>query len=263
MTTRTSSFIQYAVATVLVLSAIASAQPGDAGHPVPANRNATPVPASPDIRWDRVGNSSTGFHSHSMVQTAPTRFERTLATPAKLSAGGILGFGVALAIFFVIIYAKPIIRNDKAMGMVLGKPKEFSMRTSFVIAMLFAGIFITIGGVYWNVWNTPVVFDKTEGWCWKGDTLSEARSKSTDETPLAIPLDDIHAIQVLKFVSSSSNGDRTYYEVNVVRNDGARLVIVCHDSQEDILMDAAMLGRFLEVPVLKSWIGSPARPPRG
>ncbi|MEM7548447.1 MAG: hypothetical protein AAF363_02150 [Bacteroidota bacterium] len=123
---------------------------------------------------------------------------------------------------------------------------------SFVYAMLIpAGmglIFSLTGFIIYYFSLTPIVFDKREGYFWKG-RKSPSEVFNIDRIKHRMKLDDVHAIQLISERVSSNNGSYRSYEVNLVSSKGERVNVIDHGKLSTIREDADTLSKFLNVPV--------------
>lgn len=96
-----------------------------------------------------------------------------------------------------------------------------------------------------------IVFDKREGYVWKGIREPGEAHKGGSPRYLAT-IEDIHALQLISEYHSSSGDEMAgfrSYELNLVMKDGRRVNVVCHGWLEKIRMQASTLSEFLGKPV--------------
>ncbi|MDM8564507.1 hypothetical protein QUF74_02535 [Candidatus Halobeggiatoa sp. HSG11] len=118
------------------------------------------------------------------------------------------------------------------------------------IWILFIGLSFASSGVFLLYQSTtPTVFDKKNGFFWKGrENPSEVFDKST--LKYFTELEEIHALQLIfsPSTSSSCDGDDGY-ELNLVLKNGKRINVVEHGDLNRLRNDATTLSNFLEKPV--------------
>lgn len=103
------------------------------------------------------------------------------------------------------------------------------------------------GGVLLYFSSIPIVFDKRNGFYWRG---RRAPDEVYDGYALrnAAALREIHALQIL---SEYIGGETSYtsYELNLVLRDGERINVIDQAGRDKLRRDAATLADFLGVPV--------------
>jgi hypothetical protein len=94
----------------------------------------------------------------------------------------------------------------------------------------------------------PIVFDKREGFFWKGRV---APDQAFDENALKVftSLGEIHALQLIPTSGRRFTRGHELYELNLVLNDGERLNVVTHGVPYSLRKEAATLAEFLGKPV--------------
>ncbi|WP_169852907.1 hypothetical protein [Anaerohalosphaera lusitana] len=109
-------------------------------------------------------------------------------------------------------------------------------------------LLISVG--FWAFWyySRPMVFDKRSGLYHRGKLKSTAYGKRQKKDEKAIPLDDIHALQIIpKLVRDES--DYCYnYELNMVLKNGDRKNLLNVDRLKHVMPEANRLASFLEIP---------------
>ena len=193
-------------------------------------------PVAERTGWGPAKSGGASIRTHKFGIADSRRIEFMATWGLKLFCGvfSLLGLGVITA--FVVGLA-----TGSASDQGVGGPVAL-----FPVAMglLFAGIGV---GLYYFMAG-PIVFDKRSGWFWKG-RKSPAGVIRTEEINKACRLEEIHALQVLQELVSSSKNSYYSYELNLVLNDGSRINVVDHGSQKALREDAERLSRFLGVPV--------------
>jgi len=84
----------------------------------------------------------------------------------------------------------------------------------------------------------PVIFDKNAGLFWYGADTSKG-----------LPLDEIHAIQLLDERIRRDRASFRSYELNLIHKNGQRTLVVDHGKLNEVRDQAARLAIFLGVPV--------------
>lgn len=180
------------------------------------------------IDWGPLKSGGTNIKTHKLVAVSSQRMEYK----------GAIRF-VLFGLLFVIV----------GLGLTAF---VFMEGVSFWI-VLFGLVFAGPGAYIIKIALTPIVFDKTEGFFWKGK-VSPRQASDISEIKTIAELEKIYGIQVIKeYVKSSNKGrDTSYYsyEINLILNSGERLNVVDYGNANSILQDASTLSRFLNKPVL-------------
>ncbi len=180
------------------------------------------------IDWSPLVSGGSNFKTHKLVAVSPMRMEY------KPGIGIIL-----LGVLFVVV----------GLGV---SSFVFLEETSFMI--FFLGLVFLAPGVFviYSAFK-PIVFDKTEGYFWKGKT-APSQVADINELKTVAKLDDIYGIQVVKeYVRSSNDGKNTSYysyEINLVLQNGQRINVIDYGHATSILQDASRLAKFINKPVL-------------
>lgn len=122
--------------------------------------------------------------------------------------------------------------------------------TLLIFALLFGGIFLTVGLVMLYLFALPRVFDTFygcyyQGWQKPQHTMTMGRSKKHAITHL----NDIEAVQVLRESVRSKNGSYYSYEINLVLEDASRINVIDHGKHQAVIEDAETLAQALGVPL--------------
>lgn len=202
-------------------------------------------PLATEISWSPLAGGGTDSRTYEGVLVHPDRYE--FRTSKKMTTSGVLGtiLLIAIATFAVVMLPlMAILDNDNPNGMPLSLLLLF-VCFSIPIVLFFAWLI-------WYIWRDlrkSIVFDRSEGWYWKGptppsDTTAFRRGKN------ACRLAEIHALQILsEVVRHTKQGSFTSWELNLVLTDGTRLDVVDHGSESDLVADARTLATFLSVPI--------------
>ena len=183
-------------------------------------------PVATKTGWSSVGSRYTNIATHKLVQVTPQRLEFRSTLKAYASAGVFLLIGL----FF------------------FGHAVKSS--SSLLPGIIFFGIGVLM--VYFG--SVPFVFDKREGYLWKGRKKPENDSGEKHSAKKIALIEEVHAIQLLHdFVKKKtrSPGPRyvSTYEMNIVIADGSRVTVVRHCDKESMLKDAEKLSIFLGKPI--------------
>ena len=212
--------------------------------------NRTPVSVDPSRFGDRVAEATgwtwakkkdePNFGTHKLVEVTPYRIEFRATIGSKLLSTVFLlvGLGPLTGLSFYLISQGEII---------------FNIETIFLI--LFGLVFAGVGVLMFCVLAKPIVFDKTIGRFYKGkkpsnEMLGQFEPGTKDKS---IPLDRIHALQLIAKQCSSRRGPYYRCELNLVLGDGERINVVEHGKLKMIQEDAKTLSNFLGKPV---WDGT-------
>ena len=183
-------------------------------------------PVATETGWDCVGSGYTNIATHKLVQVTPQRLEFRTTIKAYASRGVFLLIGMCFLAYTV------------------------KSPSSLVPGVLFFGI----GALLMYFGSIPFVFDKREGYLWKGRKKPENDAVQEHSVRKIAMIDKVHAIQLLhEFVKrmTSTSGPRWVgtYEMNIVIADGSRVTVVRHCDKESMLKDAEKLSIFLGKPI--------------
>ncbi len=181
-----------------------------------------------NIDWEPLKSGGANFKTHKLVEVSSQRMEYK-ASVGNIIFGSIFllaGIGISSIIFFQV----------------------FS-----IWLLLFGLVFAAVGVFILKSALNPIVFDKSEGFFWKGKK-TPSMIADINELKVAAKLEDIYGLQVIKeYVKSSNKGrDTSYYsyEINLILNSGERLNVVDYGNANAILEDASKISKFLKKPVL-------------
>jgi len=190
-------------------------------------------PVAMQTNWTPVKSGGSNFQTHKLVMIDPNRQEFMATTGAKL-----------FYIIFILIGA----------GLLIGFPVAIiiSANISLELATLmpaFIGLVFLIAGISLYYFGTsPCVFDKRQGYFWKGrkspnEVLNKNKLKAFAD------LKKIHALQIISEYCRSDKNSYYSYELNLVLRDGKRVNVIDHGNYEKLIDDARMLASFLGKPV--------------
>lgn len=185
-------------------------------------------PVARRTSWHPCKSGGTNFRTHRLVQVSPDRLEM------KVTAGMVLFTGV-----FILFGSAALIGG------------LFAMREEgpgFLILLAFGAVFAGVGGFFLRSASCPIVFDRRKGSFWRGrkepDQVFDKASLKT-----CVPLENIHALQIISEYVSGNKSSYHSYELNLVLKDAGRVNVVDHGNLERLRTDAAQLSAFLGVPV--------------
>lgn len=177
------------------------------------------------IDWSPLKRGGTNFKTHSLIEVSKNRLEYKATLVYKIFALLFVGIGVALNLAFILIDDFPI------------------------FVALFGLVF---GGVGWFIYKRgtqPIIFDKSEGFYWKGK--SSPSQVNPVDIKIITKLEDIAGIQVIKERVKGDKSSYHSYEINLITDVNERINVVDHGNMNSILSDASIIAKFLEVPVLE------------
>jgi hypothetical protein len=96
--------------------------------------------------------------------------------------------------------------------------------------------------------STPMVFDKSNGWFWRGYGLGDDIDKIRRDKR-SLQLSDIYALQVMREQVQENKSSYISHELNLVLKDGSRHNILDHADEPTLLSDAQLLAGFLNVDI--------------
>lgn len=96
--------------------------------------------------------------------------------------------------------------------------------------------------------STPMVFDKSNGWFWRGYGLGEDINKIRQHRN-SLQLHEIYALQVMSEKVRIKKSSYISHELNLVLKDGSRRNILDHSDKPTLLSDAQLLADFLNVDI--------------
>lgn len=198
-------------------------------------------PLATEISWSPLAGGGTDSRTYEGVLVNPHRYE---FRPSKkmITGGVIVTVLVVISNVAWILFARNL--HPKT-------PFPWLLQLSWYL-FWYLPLPLFSAWLVWYIWRDlrkSIVFDRNEGWYWKGRT-----SPSEQATPRvrkdACRLAEIHALQILsEVVRHTKQGSFTSWELNLVLADGTRLDVVDHGSESDLVADARTLATFLSVPL--------------
>ncbi|MEM7372762.1 MAG: hypothetical protein AAF587_29345 [Bacteroidota bacterium] len=189
-------------------------------------------PIASQTAWGPAKGGGANFKTHRMEVVSDTRIK------FKASIGMILFSGV----FFVTGAAVAI------GGGIVGMMDLGDLAGANYFLIVFGAIFMAAGGFMYYSSTPPIVFDKEANVFWKGrkDTRKEVEGSRVKHL---VPLEEIHAIQLISEHVSGSESSYYSYELNVVLKDASRINVIDHGKLTSIRNDAEALAHFLNIPL--------------
>jgi len=173
--------------------------------------------------WEPIKSGGSHRWTHNLQQPSPDRAELKGRKEALLLPGTFALIGISIIIYTAMT----------------GFSQETNSDPIFLYILLaFAASFIGMSAYQIIQWKILVVFDRAS---------NRFLKKST-----SCPLNDIHAIQILKYTQgrgSSNSVSRAYYELNLVLKDSSRLNALTQGRSSRMRPDVEKLAEFLGVPI--------------
>ncbi len=187
-------------------------------------------PVAIQTEWTPCKGGGANFCTHKLVEDTPERLHFRPTLGAILF--GLVFLGVGALMGTILIRA------------------IFSGAGSIGTELLFLFMGVVFGGLgAYLLWSgtRPIVFDQKLGLYWKG--WGDATSGSIDPTKNLVPLERIHALQIISEHCSGNETSFWSYELNLVLDDGTRINVIDHGDLERVRIDARILATRLEIPL--------------
>lgn len=201
-------------------------------------------PVAMQTEWKKIRSAKTSRSSNKLVE----RSSDLLAY--KPSVGGsIMGSLFVLIGGFTVLMYVLIERGGNGITI----ESAAGTTDSLIFLALVGLVFAAIGILIILLATSPVAFDKKAGVFYKG--RKQRRLQDFEHSKNAIRFSDIHALQLLTHLESSSGDNNTptryypVYEMNLVRHDGSRMYVTTYGKSARARDDAAKIGAFVNVPV--------------
>ncbi|HAL73952.1 MAG TPA: hypothetical protein DCM45_02525 [Clostridiales bacterium] len=209
----------------------------------PVNPERFNDPVALQTGWKKLRSARTNRATNKLVGKSPDLLAY------KPSVGGII-FGSVFILIGGLAVLFYILANQGGSGITFEAAPGVSDNLIFLV--LVGLVFMAVGVMLIMLATSPVAFDKTAGVFYKG--RRQRRFQDTDHSKNALRFSDIHAIQLLTYLQSSSNENgppRFYpvYEMNIVRHDGERVNVNTYMKSDRARADAAKIGTFVNIPV--------------
>lgn len=184
--------------------------------------------------WSPLKKGGSNIKTHNIVGVDASRIEFRASKSAKIIPVFLIMVGIGLPVIFS---AKPLLNGT------------FSLTLMTIPPILVGAFLLILAGIFWYLCTSPVVFDKSEGYFWKGRNvpLKQAENSTLKN---GTRLENIHALQLISETCWKSE-DRSYrsHELNLVLKDSTRINVVDHGVKVNIRESALCLSQFLEIPV--------------
>jgi hypothetical protein len=190
-------------------------------------------PLALKTEWSPAKGGGANFKTHNLINVDYSRIEFRSSIGAKAFYLIFLLFGLGIAAGFTI---SKISDNT------------FAFDFDTMMLMLFGFVFASVGGALLYFGTSPVVFDKTLGFFWKG-RKSPREVFDTNSIKKIAKLEDVHAIQLISEYVRGDKSSYYSYELNLVLEDGTRINVIDHGNKKTIRENADALSLFLEKPV--------------
>ncbi len=199
----------------------------------PINPSVFGDPFAEQVEWTPLKRGGASFFTHRLAKPNLNRIEFRASMGAKLFSGLFILAGVGAAVGFT--------GSQVANG-------TFSQRVETLLPIGIGTLFVAVGGWMFHHFTAPIIFDKHEGFFWKGKKSPTRTYRKTSLKDFT-EIDQIHALQLISEYCRGDKNSYYSYELNLVLRDGKRLNVVDHGSQDELRGDAGALSEFLEKPV--------------
>jgi len=198
-------------------------------HPIDPAKFGDPLALKTE--WTPATKGGTNFRTHKLVEIDTARVEFKPAAAAK-----------AFFSLFILI----------ALAMIFGIWAEGASSpgtdADIIMPILILGGMVVVGGILLYNGTRPIVFDKGVGYFWKGrKTPQDVMDVSSLKN--CVPLDQIHALQLVSEWVHSGKSSYYSYELNLVLEDARRMTVIDHGNLVRLREDAQKLSEFLEKPI--------------
>ena len=200
-------------------------------------------PVALQTGWKRIRSFNANRASSSLVEINP---ELLMYKP---SVAGIIFGSLFILVGGVVLFFYILIEQGNS-NIIF--PTASAGLENPIILTLVALVFSAFGIVMIFSSTSPVAFDKQAGIFYKG--RRQRRFQDAEHSKNALRFSDIHAIQLLTYLKSSSNNKgptRFYlvYEMNLVQHNGERTHVNTYSKPDRARSDAAKIGSFVHAPV--------------
>ncbi len=192
-------------------------------------------PFARQTKWTPQKRGGTKIRTHKLFMANPNRMEFKPSFGAKLFYLSFLVSGIGVLICFTYFTQSS---------------KGFALDSNTIVPLLVAIVFIIAGSCLYYFGTTPIVFDKHNGFFWKGRKTPDGLFDKEAPKQFA-KLKTIHALQLISECVKSDKKSYDSYELNIVLQDGRRINIVDHGKKDEMEEDAETLSTFLGKPVWK------------
>ena len=194
-------------------------------------------PVAKHTGWAPAKRGGTNIQTHRLIEISPNRMEFRASFGAKAFYLSFLFAGIGVLIFF------PFFTRST---------DGFSFDGNTVIILLIALSFMITGSCLFYFGITPIVFDKQNGFFWKGRKTPEGIF-DREVLKQFTKLKNIHALQLISEHVRSDKKRYYSYELNIVLKDSRRINIVDHGKKDKLQKDAETLSAFLGKPIWQGY----------
>ncbi|MFZ5565139.1 MAG: hypothetical protein ACOZBW_13910 [Thermodesulfobacteriota bacterium] len=190
-------------------------------------------PVAMQAGWTPARSGGASFRTHKLVAVRPDRLE------FRPAAGAVM-------FYLIFLFAGLGILIGFSVHKISSGGLAFDVDT--ILPMAVGAVFAAVGGALFYFGTLPVVFDKRNGFFWKGRTAPhEVMNRSAIKHFAGFK--DIYALQLISEYCKGDKSSYYSYELNLVLRDGRRINVVDHGSRDKIREDAKTLSAFLQKPV--------------
>jgi hypothetical protein len=190
-------------------------------------------PIAAQTKWTPARRGGSSFCTRKLIQKS---FHRYKFRPA---IGAIIFY-----LIFLIIGLGLLAASLKAPFL----PESIKMNDGSPITLIIGGVFALIGAGMFYFGTKPIIFDKQQGYFYKGRHAPSVTSYNV-RGKNHISLNQIHAIQLISEFCRGNKSSYYSYELNLVLQDASRMNVVDHGKLSRIQKDAQKLAEFLGVPL--------------
>lgn len=190
-------------------------------------------PVAMQTGWTPAKGGGASFRTHKLVTINPNRLA------FRPSVGAVL-------FYLIFLFA--------GLGILIGFSAQkissggLACDVDTILPIAVGAIFAAVGGCLLYFGTRPVVFDRRNGFFWKGRTAPDEVMNRRALKHFA-ELKEVHALQLISEYCSGNKSSYYSYELNLVLKDGRRINVVDHGSRNKIREDAKTLSEFLKKPV--------------
>ncbi|MEM6264787.1 MAG: hypothetical protein AAGI38_19905 [Bacteroidota bacterium] len=195
-------------------------------------------PLALEVEWVPLKGGGANLKTHKLVSKGPGRLE------FRVSGGATVFY----LIFFVI-----------GVGAMLGATGYYLFQNGFtfngedfhrsIMLTIFGLLFGTPGAAMLYFGSMPQVFDKERGYFWRGWKEPNRFGMPEEGPKLLIPLEDIHALQLLAERVSGSKSSFYSYELNLILTSGERVNVVDHGNWRQLQKDTEKIAELIQIPI--------------
>lgn len=221
---------------VLMINQLAEKLRSMFGNRTPFDPSVFNDPLAMQIQWGPLKGGGSNFRTHKLVSITPSRIQFRTAPEAMVFNLVFLFVGLGM----LAGLSAPHFLSEQA-----------ALNGQTVLPLIVAAVFSCVGIMLCCRATLPIVFDRTNGYFWKGRKAPE-EVLHIEELKCATPLSEIYAIQLVSELCSGNKSSYYSYELNLVLKNGERLNVIDHGHQKKLRLDAEQLASFLQVPLWDS-----------